>query len=412
MSGNGRHRRPRQAPAIVVAAGVTGSALAIPLLASASASAASTSTWDKVAACESGGQWDANLSNGYYGGLQISQDTWDQYGGSQYASRPDLASKAQQISVAEKILTDQGSQTWADCADSAGLPQTTPSGGDDDGGTLGDVVGGLLGGSDDSATPDPSASPTTGDTATPDPSASTDPGDAPAASDDAPDPSATPSDGASPDAPAHGSTPSHATPSSGGKHRATPPAEQGDDDGLPSGVSRDNDGGVLPPTGGVGSVGNADRPGVVRDVIRIPFAPRYTGGDAQALWQLPSQDPARATGEPADSASPAATGAPAPGATAGKHRGAPPATHASGTSAQKSKAGRHAASGDTSSADSATAHRPGARYTVHAGDSLSGIAASQGVKGGWHALYEANKTALGSDPNHIVPGQTLELGAN
>ncbi|MEW2549891.1 transglycosylase family protein [Streptomyces sp. NPDC047002] len=410
MSGNGRHRRPRQAPAIVVAAGVTGSALAIPLLASASASAADASTWDKVAACESGGQWDANLSNGYFGGLQISQDTWDQYGGSQYASRPDLASKAQQISVAEKILAGQGSQTWADCADSAGLPQTTPSG-DDDGDTLGDVVGGLLGGSDDSATPDPSASPATGSSATPDPSASTDPGDAPAASDDAPDPSATPSDGASPDAPAHGGTPSDATPS-GGKHRATPPATPSDDSGFPSGVSRDNDGGVLAPTGGAGSVGNADRPGVVRDVIRIPFAPQYTGGDAQSLWQLPAQGPARATGGQADAASPAATAAGGAAAAGGRHRGTQPAAHASGTSAQKPPSGRHAASGDPASADSAAAHGPGARrYTVHAGDSLSGIAASQGVKGGWRAVYEANKAALGSDPNHIVPGQTLELGA-
>ncbi|NEB65776.1 transglycosylase, partial [Streptomyces fulvissimus] len=53
LSGNGRHRRPRQAPAFVVAAGVTGSAIAIPLLGAGTASAADTATWDRLAECES-----------------------------------------------------------------------------------------------------------------------------------------------------------------------------------------------------------------------------------------------------------------------------------------------------------------------------------------------------------------------
>ncbi|NYV78542.1 peptigoglycan-binding protein LysM, partial [Streptomyces sp. UH6] len=48
LSGNGRHRRPRQAPAVVVAAGVTGSALALPLFAATGASAADGATWDRV----------------------------------------------------------------------------------------------------------------------------------------------------------------------------------------------------------------------------------------------------------------------------------------------------------------------------------------------------------------------------
>ncbi|WP_234370725.1 transglycosylase family protein, partial [Streptomyces luridiscabiei] len=67
-SANGRHRRPRQAPAIVVAAGVTGSAIAIPFLGAAGAHAADATTWDRVAECESGGMWSADLGNGYYGG--------------------------------------------------------------------------------------------------------------------------------------------------------------------------------------------------------------------------------------------------------------------------------------------------------------------------------------------------------
>ncbi|WP_282685338.1 MULTISPECIES: transglycosylase family protein [unclassified Streptomyces] len=120
-SANGRHRRPRQAPAIVVAAGVTGSAIAIPLLGASGATAAEATTWDRVAECESGGMWSADLGNGYYGGLQLSQETWSAYGGTEFAPRADLASRSQQISVAEKILDDQGPKAWPSCAVISGL---------------------------------------------------------------------------------------------------------------------------------------------------------------------------------------------------------------------------------------------------------------------------------------------------
>ncbi|TWV36487.1 LysM peptidoglycan-binding domain-containing protein, partial [Streptomyces misionensis] len=126
ISGNGRHRRPRQAPALLVAAGVTGSAIAIPLLGAASAHAADGTTWDKVAGCESGGSWSADTGNGYYGGLQISQDDWIHYGGTRYASSADQASRSQQIAVAEKILADKGTLPWATCALLSGL---TPNSG-------------------------------------------------------------------------------------------------------------------------------------------------------------------------------------------------------------------------------------------------------------------------------------------
>ncbi|MFH8869628.1 transglycosylase family protein [Streptomyces griseus] len=120
-SANGRHRRPRQAPAIVVAAGVTGSAIAIPLLGAGGAQAAEATTWDRVAECESGGMWSADLGNGYYGGLQFSQETWSAYGGTAFAPRADLASRSQQISVAEKVLDDQGPKAWPSCAVISGL---------------------------------------------------------------------------------------------------------------------------------------------------------------------------------------------------------------------------------------------------------------------------------------------------
>nr|WP_043487023.1 MULTISPECIES: transglycosylase family protein [Streptomyces] len=121
-SGNGRHRRPRQAPAIVVAAGVTGASIAMPLFGAVGAQAADTTqTWDRVAECESGGMWSANGGNGFYGGLQITLDMWKKYGGQQYAPRPDLASRSQQIAIARAILADRGPDAWPSCALDAGL---------------------------------------------------------------------------------------------------------------------------------------------------------------------------------------------------------------------------------------------------------------------------------------------------
>ncbi|MFG2474296.1 transglycosylase family protein [Streptomyces fagopyri] len=121
LSGNGRHRRPRQAPALIVAAGVTGSAIALPLLGAASAHAADGTTWDRVAECESGGQWSADDGNGYYGGLQLTQENWQSYGGRMYAPSADEASRSQQIAVAEKVLADQGLAAWPTCGPLSGL---------------------------------------------------------------------------------------------------------------------------------------------------------------------------------------------------------------------------------------------------------------------------------------------------
>ncbi|MGK5632388.1 transglycosylase family protein, partial [Streptomyces sp. URMC 123] len=121
-SGNGRHRRPRQAPALFVAAGVTGASIAMPLLAASGAQAADAQTWDRVANCESGGVWSANTDNGYYGGLQMTQQTWEAFGGRDYAPRPDLASRSQQIAVAERVLAARGpDKAFPGCAVNAGL---------------------------------------------------------------------------------------------------------------------------------------------------------------------------------------------------------------------------------------------------------------------------------------------------
>ncbi|MFE7756256.1 transglycosylase family protein [Streptomyces sp. NPDC057429] len=120
LSSKGKHRRPSKAVRIATLAGVTGAAVAVPLMGATGASAASVATWEAVAQCESGGNWSINTGNGYYGGLQFSQSSWAAAGGTQYASRADLASKDQQIAAAEKLLDLQGPGAWA-CAGAGGL---------------------------------------------------------------------------------------------------------------------------------------------------------------------------------------------------------------------------------------------------------------------------------------------------
>jgi murein DD-endopeptidase MepM/ murein hydrolase activator NlpD len=83
------------------------------------------STWDKVASCESTNNWSINTGNGFYGGLQFTQSTWAAFGGTQYAARADLATKAQQIAIAEKVLAVQGPQAWPVCGPKAGLTKSS-----------------------------------------------------------------------------------------------------------------------------------------------------------------------------------------------------------------------------------------------------------------------------------------------
>jgi LysM repeat protein len=126
FSSKGKHRRPSKATRAIAIAGVTGAAVAAPLMAAGNASAATASEWDTVAQCESGGNWSINTGNGYYGGLQFSASTWAAYGGTQYAAQANQASKAQQIAVAEKVLASQGKGAWPVCG--KGLSGASSSG--------------------------------------------------------------------------------------------------------------------------------------------------------------------------------------------------------------------------------------------------------------------------------------------
>ncbi|WP_328926055.1 transglycosylase family protein [Streptomyces sp. NBC_00190] len=349
-SGNGRHRRPRQVPAIVVTAGVTGSALALPLLAATNASAADTSTWDKVAECESGGSWSANYGSGQYGGLQFSQDEWQSAGGSDFAKRPDLASRSQQIAVAERILASQGPQAWPLCAASAGLEGQSPAAVVDPGLPGGSAVKGPAPTRPDEDVPSTGKGKPSTDFGAPTP---------------APSPSATPSfvipDG--PLAPSLGlpvmPSPDEVTP--------TPTAP-----GTPTAPVDPNAPTTPPGTPGQPPVTPAD-----------PAAPATPGA---------TTDPTAPATQGAPAAPGTSTGPTAPPVTAaegnGKHRGAP--------------ATETPAASDAASAPS---------YTVQAGDSLVTIADAKGVKGGWKGLYAANEQVIGGNADLIKPGQNLDLTA-
>jgi len=76
--------------------------------------------WDRIAQCESGGNWSINTGNGYYGGLQFNEPTWLSNGGAVYAQRADLATKAEQIAIADKVRAARGYEPWQ-CAGELGI---------------------------------------------------------------------------------------------------------------------------------------------------------------------------------------------------------------------------------------------------------------------------------------------------
>ncbi|MFD6290659.1 transglycosylase family protein [Streptomyces sp. NPDC060205] len=111
---------------------LAGAALLAPLgllAANGNAVAADGGVWDRIARCESGGNWHINTGNGYYGGLQFSAGSWRAYGGTAYASTADKASKAQQIAVATKVQRAQGWGAWPTCAARAGASGSAPAAG-------------------------------------------------------------------------------------------------------------------------------------------------------------------------------------------------------------------------------------------------------------------------------------------
>ncbi|MGW0601372.1 transglycosylase family protein [Streptomyces sp. NPDC002776] len=323
LSGNGRHRRPRQAPALLVAAGVTGSAIAIPLLGASGASAAEGTTWDRVAECESGASWSEDSGNGYYGGLQITQENWERYGGTRYAASADQASRSQQIAVAERILADQGLAAWPTCGPLSGL--------DTESGSV-DIDTGVA--EDESASPESSESANSSGSS--DSSGLLDPLDGDSADSE---PSSSPSTEATDNS--NNSTKSDKSSESTESAESVESSQSSDT--APS-VEADSESSATP------GRDNPDNSGRIE-------------GDS-ALTDTGSSGTGRHRGEPADES-----------------------------------AGR---SGEEGASDGS--------YVVRAGDSLVGIADSLDVNGGWRGLYAANQETVGTDPDLIIPGQTLEVG--
>lgn len=116
-----RHQRKNGSSLTKVAIASTATLGAVAALAAPTASAAPDSDWDRLAQCESGGDWSANTGNGYYGGLQFHAQTWTGFGGQEYAARADLATREQQIAVAERVLASQGWGAWPACSAKLGL---------------------------------------------------------------------------------------------------------------------------------------------------------------------------------------------------------------------------------------------------------------------------------------------------
>ena len=85
---------------------------AAPSRSSGGGSTVNAAMWDRIARCESGGNWSINTGNGYYGGLQFDRGTWTSNGGGTYAPRADLASREQQIAVANRVYASRGLQPW------------------------------------------------------------------------------------------------------------------------------------------------------------------------------------------------------------------------------------------------------------------------------------------------------------
>ncbi|MCF1599620.1 LysM peptidoglycan-binding domain-containing protein [Streptomyces muensis] len=109
---------------------LAGAALLAPLgvlAATGNAAAADSAVWDRIAQCESGGNWHINTGNGYYGGLQFAASTWRAYGGTAYAPTADRASKDQQIAVATKVQRAQGWGAWPICSARAGASGNAPA---------------------------------------------------------------------------------------------------------------------------------------------------------------------------------------------------------------------------------------------------------------------------------------------
>ncbi|MEV5281922.1 transglycosylase family protein [Streptomyces sp. NPDC051994] len=117
--------RSRGTAALIAAA--MAAPVALLSVATGPAAAADSGVWDRIAQCESGGNWHINTGNGYYGGLQFDAGTWRAHGGGAYASTADRASRTEQIAVATRVQRSQGWGAWPSCSRQAGAYGGAPA---------------------------------------------------------------------------------------------------------------------------------------------------------------------------------------------------------------------------------------------------------------------------------------------
>ena len=119
----GRHRAPTNTGRNLARTAIAGAVFGAPLAVAPAAHAEDGTVWDKLAQCESTGNWSINTGNGFSGGLQFTKSTWRAFGGEGAAHN---ASREEQIIVAERVLAQQGWGAWPACSRKLGLRGTTP----------------------------------------------------------------------------------------------------------------------------------------------------------------------------------------------------------------------------------------------------------------------------------------------
>ena len=113
----------------LTAVAAVGGIAAATIAGSASAEAATSDQWDRLAQCESGGNWSINTGNGFYGGLQFTSGTWTGYGGDAFASTANKATREEQITIAARVAASQGWGAWPVCSVKAGIRGAAPTAG-------------------------------------------------------------------------------------------------------------------------------------------------------------------------------------------------------------------------------------------------------------------------------------------
>lgn len=352
----GRHRREIQRKRALATAAVLGATITLPtIVATTQASAASVSTWDIVAKCESSNNWHINTGNGFYGGLQFTQSTWAAYGGLKYASRADLATKAEQINIAEKVLASQGPGAWPVCSLKAGLSKGGPA-------------------------PKLSITKSTPKVTTK----------------SAPSHTATTTKALKAVSYAtaqlgkpyvYGKTGPNSFDCSGLTYAAwrhagvnIPRTSEGQLHGLHH-VSKPAPGDIVVSRGGdhvalyVGGGYVIDAPNS-RSVVRKITLAKYDSWNNVVAYVRPAGGGTTVVSPPKGSS-----------------------VHKTEPKVEVKEAPEKHKHESTS----------GSKYTVVSGDTLSGIAKDKDVKGGWHTLYDMNKKVVGSDPNLIFPKQVLTI---